>query len=294
MAKKTASGMGVGVFQVMTDLAGGDPAVIAKSAEDLGFASYWVPEHTVIPRGSADVYPGKMADEPPPDYIFKMPDSFTALARASATTRSIGLGTGVSLIPERNPLVTAKEIATIDHYSGGRVLFGIGAGWNEPECTALGGDFAHRWTQTKEAIMVMKALWTGEYVEHHGRYFDFPPLICRPKPARQPHPPVLLGSIGSPQVFKRVGEWGDGWLPFCIDPQEIADGKAAIAGHAKAAGRNPANIDITLFAPEGFFRKPTELAEVAKAGADNTVLWLKGKNEKELIAEMKELAAAIF
>lgn len=294
MAKRTASGLTVGVFHVLPDLSSGDPAVVAKCAEDLGFASYWVPEHTVIPQGSADVYPGKQADEPPPEYLFKLPDPFIALARASATTRAIGLGTGISLIPERNPLVTAKEIATLDHYSGGRVLFGIGAGWNEPECTVLGGDFAHRWTQTKESIEVMKKLWTGDYVEHHGKYFDFPPVICLPKPGRHPHPPILLGSIGSPLVFKRVAEWGDGWLPFCIDPQEIADGKAAIAKVAKANGRDPATIDITLFAPNTFFRKANELAEVAKAGAGGAVLWIQGQNETEIVAELTELAAAIF
>ena len=294
MAKKTASGITVGVFQVLPDMSEGDPAVVAKCAEDLGFASYWVPEHTVIPQGSADIYPGKQANEPPPDYLFKMPDPFIALARASGTTKTIGLGTGISLIPERNPLLTAKEIATIDHYSNGRMLFGIGAGWNEPECTVLGGDFAHRWSQTKESILAMKKLWTGEYVEHHGKYYDFPPVICLPKPARRPHPPVYLGSIGSPLVYKRVAEWGDGWLPFCIDPKEIADGKAQIAKLAQANGRDPASIDIILFAPDGFFRQPNELAEVAKAGANGAVLWIQGKNEQAIVAELKDLAGAIF
>jgi probable F420-dependent oxidoreductase len=294
MTKKTVDGMGIGVFQILTDLATGDPAVIARRAEELGFASYWVPEHTVIPQGSADRYPGKQADEPPPDYLFKMPDPFIALARAAVNTRTIGLGTGVSLIPERNPLVTAKQIASVDHYSGGRVLFGIGAGWNEPECTVLGGDFPHRWAQTREAMAAMKALWTGDYVEHHGRYYDFPPVICLPRPARRPHPPILLGSIGSPNVFRRVAQWGDGWLPFCIDPQEIADGRAAIARHARDAGRDPATLDITLFAPDGYFRTRKELAEVARAGADNAVLWLRGGTEQEVLADLEALAGAVF
>ena len=201
MAKKTAQGLNVGVFQVMADMHYGDPAVIAKCAEDLGFSSYWVPEHTVIPQGSADVYPGKQPGEVAPDYLFKMPDPYIALARASATTKTIGLGTGVSLIPERNPLLTAKEIASIDHYSGGRMMLGIGAGWNEAECRVMGGDFEHRWSQTKESIEVMKKLWSGDYVEHHGKYYDFPPVICLPRPARRPNPLVLLGSIGSPLVF---------------------------------------------------------------------------------------------
>ena len=294
MAKKTAQGLNVGVFQVMADMHYGDPAVIAKCAEDVGFSSYWVPEHTVIPQGSADVYPGKQANEPAPDYPFKMPDPLIALARASATTKTIGLGTGVSLIPERNPLLTAKEVASIDHYSGGRMMLGIGAGWNEAECRVMGGDFEHRWSQTKESIAVMKKLWSGEYVEHHGKYYDFPPVICLPRPARRPHPLILLGSIGSPLVFKRTVEWGDGWLPFSVDLEEVAAGRAELSRLAKAAGRDPASIDVTLFAPDTFFRKRAELAEVAKAGANGVVLWIQGQSEAEIVAELKALAASVF
>jgi probable F420-dependent oxidoreductase len=294
VTKRTTSGMGVGVFQVLTDVVSGDPAIIAKRAEDLGFASYWVPEHAAIPQGSADIYPGRQEGQPVPDYLFKMPDPFIALTRAASLTKEIGLGTGIALVPERHPVLAAKEIASVDHYSGGRVLFGIGAGWNEPECTVMGGDFAHRWGQTKEHIMAMKALWTGEYVEYHGTHVDFPPVICLPRPTRRPHPPVYLGSIGTPRVFKRVAEWGDGWLPFCVDPQEIADGKAQISKFAIEAGRDPASIDITLFAPDGFFRNASELTEVARAGADNVVLWLKGNDEQALLAELDEMAAALF
>lgn len=294
MARQTKQGLNVGVFQVMAGLDCADPAVVAKRAEDLGFSSYWVPEHTVIPQGSADVYPGKQPGESPPEYLFKMPDPLIALARASATTRSIGLGTGVSLIPERNPLLTAKEVASIDHYSGGRMMLGIGAGWNEPECRVMGGDFEHRWSQTKEAIAVMKKLWSGEYVEHHGKYYDFPPVICLPRPARRPNPLVLLGSIGSPLVFKRTVEWGDGWLPFSVDLKEIADGRAELTRLARAAGRDPASIDVTVFAPTGFFRKASDLVEVAKTGANGLVLWLNGDSQDEVLAELDDIAGTVF
>ncbi|TDJ62341.1 MAG: LLM class F420-dependent oxidoreductase [Proteobacteria bacterium] len=294
MPKRTASGMGIGLFQILTDQPSGDPAIIAQRAEELGFASYWVPEHSVIPRGSCDDYPAKEEGQPPPEYLFKMPDPYIALMRAASFTSEIMLGTGISLIAERNPLLAAKQIASLDHYSGGRVLFGIGGGWNEPECTVMGGDFDHRWAQTKEHVAAMKALWTGEYVEFHGKYVDFPPVLCLPRPSRQPHPPVYLGSTGSPRVFKRVAEWGDGWLPFTGDPHEIADGKAEIAKYAKALGRDPDAIDITLFAVDGLFRRAAELTEVAAAGADNVVLWLTGHNESEILVELDELAAAVF
>jgi probable F420-dependent oxidoreductase len=295
MTARTCHGIKLGVFQALCDATNGDPARIAKRAEAFGFDSYWAPEHGVIPQGSADIYPGKAASEPPPDYLFKIPDPLIALARASAVTSTIRLGTGVALVPERNPILAAIEIASLDHYSGGRFLYGIGAGWNEPECTVMGGDFEHRWTQTTEAIEVMKKLWTGEYVEHHGKYFDFPPLICQPTPAHKPHPPILLGSIGSPLVFKRVGRWGDGWLPFTADPAEIAQGKAEIAKHARAAGRHPDNIEIILFSPPGgVMRTRAEIAEAANAGADAVVLWLDAKGNDATEDEIAELAGALF
>ena len=294
MAAKNINGMGVGVFQILIDKPSGDPAVIAKRAEEVGFASYWVPEHAVIPEGSCESYPARTPGEPPPEYLYKMPDPLMALARASAVTSTIKLATGIALVPERNPLLAAKEIASIDHYSGGRMLYGIGAGWNEMECTVMGGDFPHRWTQTKEAIHAMRLLWSGEYVEHHGKYYDFPKVICRPKPVQASGPPVLLASVANPRVYKRVGEWGDGWLPIVTDPQEMADGKAEITKYAKAADRDPERLDMSLFAPTGMFRTRSELAEIAKAGANNTILWLTGNDEKEILAELGDLAGAIF
>ena len=291
---KLCHGLKVGVFQNLADNDAGDPAIVAKRAEELGFAHYWVPDHTIIPEGSADIYPGKQADEPPPEYLFKMPDPFIALARASAATSSIGLGTGVALVPERNPINSAKEIASLDHYSGGRFLFGIGAGWNEPECTVLGGDFPHRWTQTTECIEVMRKLWTGEYVAHEGKYYNFPSLICKPTPHKKSGPPVLLGSIGSPRVFKRVAKWGDGWLPFSIDPQELADGRAEITKHAEAIGRDPNSIDITMFSPDTFFRTKAEQKAIADTGANGSVIWPQGGNSQELVAELEDLAGELF
>ncbi|MEM7466886.1 MAG: LLM class F420-dependent oxidoreductase [Pseudomonadota bacterium] len=292
--QKQCHGLSVGVFQNLVDNEAGDPAVVAKRAEELGFAHYWVPDHTIIPEGSADIYPGKQANEPPPDYLFKMPDPFIALARASAVTSTIGLGTGVALVPERNPITSAKEIASIDHYSGGRFLFGIGAGWNEPECTVLGGDFPRRWTQTTEAIAVMRELWTGEYVDFDGKYYKFPKLICKPTPHKKSGPPVYLGSIGSPRVFKRVAKWGDGWLPFTVDPQELADGRAEISKHAKETGRDPSSINITMFAPDSMFRTKSEMKAIADTGADGSVIWLQGKNTQALVSEMEDLAGELF
>jgi probable F420-dependent oxidoreductase len=294
MAKKGYEKLRIGVFHILPDRDTGDPAVVAKRAEELGFDSYWVPEHTVIPEGSCDDYPGNPPDGPPPSYLYRMPDPFLALSRAAAVTSRIRLGTGVSLIPERNPLLTAKEIATLDHYSRGRFLFGIGAGWNEPECTVMGGDFAHRWRQTTEAIEVMKKLWSGEYVEHHGEYYDFPRVICLPKPHQSPCPPVLLGSIGSPLVYKRVAAWGDGWMPVLTKLDEMRDGRADIVERARANGRDPSKLMFVLFGMDGMWRTAEELAAVAAAGADEVVIWVKGKGEAAVLAELEALAAALM
>ncbi len=294
MGAKQSEGMGVGVFQILADHFTGDPAIIARRAEELGFDSYWLPEHAAIPQGSADVYPGRADGAPVPDYLFKMPDPLIGLSRAAAATSTINLGTGVALVPERHPVLAAKEIATLDHYSKGRFIYGIGAGWNEPECTMMGGDFAHRWGQVKEYILAMKQLWTGEYVGAEGKYANFPPSVCRPTPWRKPHPPILLGSIGSPNVYRRVAQWGDGWLPFVLDPQEIADGRAAIDEAAQRVGRDPGTINITAFAPDGMFRKRSDLQALAAAGADNVVLWLQGDSESALLAELEALAGEVF
>ncbi len=294
MSAKLSSGIGVGVFQVIADLFIGDPAVIAKRAEALGFDSYWLPEHAAIPQGSEEVYPGKVEGGAAPDYLYKMPDPLIGLTRAAAVTSTINLGTGVALVPERHPILAAKEIASLDHYAKGRFLYGIGAGWNEPECRMMGGDFAHRWAQVKEYIAAMKKLWSGEYVSAEGKYVNFPPSVCRPTPWRKPHPPILLGSIGSPHVYRRVVQWGDGWLPFVVNPQEVRDGRMALDKHAREIGRDPKSINITAFAPDGIFRTKADIKTLADAGANNVVLWLKGQNEAAILAELDVLAAEVF
>src|SRR5712691_4709300 len=145
--------VGIFVFETADSL---DTAVLAKHAEDLGFESFWVPEHPIIPVITSSPYRGA-PDGVIPDAYGRIVDPFVALARASAVTKTIKLGTGICLIPERNPLLLAKEVATLDRYSGGRFIFGIGAGWLKEETEIMGGDFAHRWTQTRDAVMAMKA-----------------------------------------------------------------------------------------------------------------------------------------
>jgi alkanesulfonate monooxygenase SsuD/methylene tetrahydromethanopterin reductase-like flavin-dependent oxidoreductase (luciferase family) len=150
-----------------------------------------------MPVQSAARFPGSPDGVIPAAYYSWFVDPFVALARASAVTTRLKLGTGITLVPERNPLLLAEEIATLDDYSGGRFLFGVGTGWHKEETEIMGGTFAHRWSQTREAIEAMKQLWTNEAAEYHGTYYDFPLVRSFPRPIQQPHPPIYLGGVAT-------------------------------------------------------------------------------------------------
>ena len=286
--------MKIGLMHV-TPNSTADPAIVAKRAEDLGFESYWVGDHTIIPVTSSVKYGGgSKADGSEPDYLWQLPDPLVALARAGATTTKIKLGTGITLVPERNPILMAKQIATLDDACGGRFLFGIGAGWNPEESTILGGDFEHRWSQVKEYVAAMKVLWRDEESEYHGRYVNFPPVRCYPKPATKPNPPVLIGSINNPRALKRVVEWGDGWIPVVTSVDEFADGVTKIKAMAKEAGRDAKGLDFTVFGITGQWQTTAKIREFEKVGADRVVLWLGDGNLKVVLGEMERLAKAVL
>jgi len=265
--------MKIGVFSILPNMAA-DPAVVAKHAEQLGFDSYWVPDHTVLPVTYSDQYPGVRAGEPGPDYLWQMPDPLIALTRAAAVTSTILLGTGIILVPERNPLLAAKMVASLDSFSGGRFLMGIGAGWNREECTILGGDFDHRWGQTKDYILAMKQLWTQAESEYHGKYVDFPPVRCFPKPAQRPHPPILLGGFTAERVYQRIAEWGDGWLPVLESVDQFRQGVERLKRAADAVGRDYGELTKTVFGIKGQWGTPEQIRALEAAGADRVVLWL--------------------
>ena len=275
--------MKIGIFLFATDRSL-DTAVVAKRAEELGFESFWVPEHAIIPVNTTTVIS---------DAYGRMMDPFVALARASAVTRTITLGTSICLVPERNPLLLAKEVATLDHLCGGRFIFGIGAGWLKEETEIMGGDFLHRWTQTREAIMAMKELWTKDEAEYHGRYYDFPPLRSVPKPKQKPHPPIFLGS-NAKNVFKRVVDWGDGWMPGTTSVEEIARGRETLTELASQSGRDPDSIEVMVFGTSGQFRDRDSIGEMERAGADRVSIWLVNSEGDQAIAEMEELAGQLL
>ena len=261
-------------------------AVLAREAERLGFESIWVPDHPVAPVHVTSYSPTFEGGQVP-GFL----DPFVSLGMASAVTSSIKLGTGVVLVPERNPILMAKEIATLDHYSGGRFLFGIGAGWNQQESEILGVDFAHRWTQTGECVQVLKALWTKDVAEHHGKYYHFPGVRSFPKPAQDPHPPILLGGW-APSVHRRIVEYGNGWMPHRATPEKIVEGRQALDEMAREAGRDPESIEVTVF------NQPADrdtLRSFEETGAERITVGLEiVEDEKEALARMKEMARELL
>jgi probable F420-dependent oxidoreductase len=266
-----------------------DVAVIAQKAESLGFESLWLPEHGVMPVHVTTRYQGS-ADGSIPPSMSDIGDPFIGLARASAVTKTIKLGTGICLVPERNPLLLAKEIATLDRLSDGRFLFGIGAGWLREETEILGGNFAHRWSQTREAVLAMKELWTKEEAEYHGTFYDFPPVRSFPKPSQKPHPPILLGGSAR-NVFQRVVAWGDGWMPTRATPEDIKRGRATLDELAKAAGRDPSSIEITVY---GEASDPEMLKRFEEAGASRVIVRPQTTDGDAALTELERMAERLF
>ena len=268
-----------------------DAACIAQKAEGLGFESIWYHEHPILPVHSDTGFPATGGDIP--ETYRHLTDPYIALARASAVTDRIMLATGITLVPERNPLILAKEIAALDYYSGGRFLFGIGAGWNREETTIMSGDFDHRWTQTREAVLAMKELWTKDEAEFHGRYYDFPPVYCYPKPVQKPHPPVLLGG-NAPNVLQRVARWGDGWLPTRVSPAQVEEGRKILDTLAVERGRDPASLTISVFGqpPE---TDRDQIEAFLNAGAERVSVWASHcETEAEMGAQLERMADALI
>jgi probable F420-dependent oxidoreductase len=218
------------------------PAPFAAEMERLGFESLWVPEHPVLPVNPKTPFP---AGGPIPDVYAHMSDQFVCLGMAAASTTKLRLGTGVTLVPEHNPLVHAKQVATLDYFSGGRLIYGIGAGWLREESELLGVDFPHRWTQTAEHIAAMRELWLKPEASFDGKYVKFPPVRSYPKPIQQPGPPVLLGSRDK-NALKRVAKWGDGWFPNRVDYEYMEGQLAVLKDECRAVGRDFTRLDITI------------------------------------------------
>jgi len=266
--------MKIGCFSFNTDY-GIRADVLARALEERGFESLWVGEHTHIPAARRTPYPG--GGELPKPY-YHMADPFVSLAMAAAVTKTLKLGTGICLVTERDPIVLAKEVATLDHLSGGRFLFGIGAGWNVEEMENHGTPGKRRWAVLRERIQAMKAIWTQEQASFQGEFHRFERIISNPKPAQKPHPPIILGAATEPSR-RRVAEYCDGWIPIDVLIDQLPAAIADLHAKLEAAGRKPGDAPISIFAFKGEER---HLSRYRDLGIERVTVMLPRREEDAL------------
>ncbi|MCH2171777.1 TIGR03619 family F420-dependent LLM class oxidoreductase [Myxococcota bacterium] len=261
-----------------------DFAFFAKEAERLGFESVWIGEHVTSPVHCESFSP-TFANGQVPGFF----DPMVAFGRASAVTNQVKLGTGVTLVPEHHPLRLAKAIATLDHLSGGRVLFGVGPGWNREERAMMGGEMQRPWAQTREAVLAMKELWTQEEVAFQGEFYSFPAVRSFPRPRSKPHPPVYLSGV-SPALVRRMVDWGDGWVGFRTTPAELEGRMRELRELAPLAGRDPDEFEISMYTWE----PSRDLArQYEETGARRLIVQTAALSEERQTVERLEQIAEI-
>ena len=276
--------MNFGIAVFPTDYAA-DPGTIARLVEERGFESLFFPEHTHIPASRRTPYPG--GGELPPEYSHTH-DPFVALTAASMATEHLLVATGICLVIQRDPIITAKEVASLDHVSGGRFLFGVGAGWNEEEMENHGTDPGQRFGVMRERIEAMKAIWTEEEAEYHGRFVDFDPIWSWPEPVQEPHPPILVGGNG-PKVLDRVLAFGDEWMPNRISDEEQFFARVTeLRERANEAGRDP--IPVTF---SGAPSKPDLIARLGDAGIHRCTFYVRPSLASEIERQVDKRAALV-
>jgi probable F420-dependent oxidoreductase len=262
------------------------PDDLARAAEERGFESVFFPEHTHIPTSRKTPYPA--GGELPKEYSHTY-DPFVALAMAAAVTKKLKLATGICLVIERDPIVLAKEVASLDLLSGGRVIFGIGGGWNVEEMANHGTAFKTRWKLLRERIEAMKAIWQAEAATYRGDLVSFDPIWSYPKPAQKPHPPILLGGHG-PKALDRVVAYCDGWMPIGMRPKSMKEAIDELRKRATAAGRDPRTISVSLFwAPAD----EAALAEYAGLGVERAIFPLPPAPRDEVLPKLDHYAKFI-
>ncbi|MFD9888188.1 LLM class F420-dependent oxidoreductase [Amycolatopsis sp. NPDC059027] len=277
--------MKIGVSTFVTD-EGIGPIDLGRALEERGFESLFVAEHTHIPVKRETPYiPNREMYWPAygelPRIYYRTIDPFVTLTAIAAVTRRLLLATGVALVVEREPINLAKQFASLDLVSGGRVLAGVGAGWNREEMRNLGTDPATRMALVRERVLAMKEIWSKESSEFHGEFVDFDPIRSWPKPVQRPHPPVLVGGDG-PGVLDRVVEYGDGWVPILAKSVPVlAERIAELQGRAAAAGRG--RIPVTVY---GVPPDAEVIGELQEAGVDRVLLQLPTTPRDESLAEL--------
>ncbi len=268
--------LGITAFLTDRDMA---PADLARAAEERGFYSLYVPEHTHLPVRD-DAPPALVEGVHLDDYRRSL-DPFVALATAASVTHHIRLGTGVVLAAQHDPIVLAKQIATLDHLSGGRVDFGTGFGWNRAEAADHGVDFGRRRQVAREHVLCMQALWSQEQAEFHGEFVSLDPCWSWPKPVQQPRVPTLVGGGATPKVFEAIAEYADGWMP--IGGSGLAEALPVLRRTIEAHDRDPDRIRVVPF---GTVPTEEKLAHFERLGIDEVVLRVPSGDADHMLATL--------
>jgi probable F420-dependent oxidoreductase len=259
----------IGVMMFPTDKAI-QPIELARATEERGFESLWFPEHSHIPTSRVTPWGGREGAPPLPEEYWRSHDQFVALSAAAAVTENILIGTGITLVAQRDPLWLAKECASLDTISGGRFLFGIGYGWNKEELAHHGVKYTERRAVVRENIMAMKEIWNNDEAEYHGEHVDFSSSWSWPKPAQDGGPPVILGGAVGPRTIADIVEFCDGWMPTA-GRYDIGEQIGQINQACEETGRDPSTLEYGQFGTPG---KPEIIESLAEAGVTRTVLGL--------------------
>lgn len=252
---------------------GGSPEIVERyvqTAEAAGFASLWASEHVVFFEDYEPTYPYAAGGRPPMQTDTEMMEPLNLLSFIAAKTKKIRLATGVFLLPQRNPVYTAKETSTVDVLSGGRLDLGIGVGWLREEFEALNVPFEERGARCDEYIEVLKRLWTQDNAEFSGRFYELAPCTQRPRPVQRPHPPILVGGTSAPAI-RRAARLGDGWVAINLSPEDASQKLASLRTQREAVGLSMEGFRSTLMAVN-FAIEPEDLARYRDAGIDQVVL----------------------
>jgi probable F420-dependent oxidoreductase len=271
---------GIAIFDTEYSI---DIQELARAAEERGFESLWVPEHTHIPTSRKSPFAG---GELPEQYKHTL-DPFVSLTAAAVVTTRLKVGTGICLVIERDTITTAKSVASVDHVSNGRFLFGVGGGWNREEMEHHGTDFPTRFKRLEEQVKAMKALWTKDVAEYHGKFVDFEPVWAWPKSIQKPHPPVYFGGE-SGYTLQRIVEIGDGWFPRGrAGAESVLKGMADLKARAAKAGRDFKTLAVSVFAA-----KPdaADLAKLAEGGVTRAIFLLPSEGRDKILPLLDQYA----
>ncbi len=275
--------MYIGVAMFSTDYAI-SPTALAIALEERGFESYWAPEHSHIPLSRLSAFP--QGGDLPKKYYDVM-DPFMVLSAAAAVTKRLKVATGICLVPQRDPIQTAKQVASLDQISGGRFLFGVGSGWNAEEMADHGTDFKQRNKVLHERIEAMRVIWTKSKPEFHGDFVRFGPMMTWPKPVQKPHPPILVGG-GLPYGARRALAFGDGWMPHARRPTyRLLDRLGEFREMEKSAGRS---IPITAFGAE---HDPGAWPAYRDAGLERICISIESEPADKVLPQLDRLAKGI-